>query len=158
MGRIPIQIMGFVVSGLCWLILAAAFQPLQENVGGFMFIYILAQFFLNFGPNATTFVIPGEAFPTKFRSTCHGIAAASGKAGAIVAAQGFSILKDTWGIPTLLYIFAAFMLVGLVFTLLIHETKGKSLEELENHFIYAPTIEKLQEIKCENNASGGINK
>jgi len=28
-------------------------------------------------------------YPTKFRSTCHGISAASGKLGAIVGAFGF---------------------------------------------------------------------
>ena len=51
----------------------------------FVFIYCLANFFQNFGPNTTTFVIPGEAFPTRYRATAHGISAASGKVGAIVA-------------------------------------------------------------------------
>ena len=45
----------------------------------------LAGFFLNFGPNSTTFIIPGGIFPTRYRSTCHGIAAASGKLGAIIS-------------------------------------------------------------------------
>ena len=128
--------MGFIISGLCWLILAAEYDNLTNNVAGFIVIYITAQFFLNFGPNTTTFVIPGEAFPTKFRATCHGIAAASGKAGAILAAHGFSILKDTWGIPTLLYVFSGFMFLGLLTTFMIPETKGKTLEELENQFIF----------------------
>jgi PHS family inorganic phosphate transporter-like MFS transporter len=33
----------------------------------------------------TTFIIPGEIFPTRYRSTGHGIAAACGKLGAIVS-------------------------------------------------------------------------
>jgi PHS family inorganic phosphate transporter-like MFS transporter len=37
------------------------------------------------GPNAMTFIIPGECFPTRYRSTCHGISAASGKLGAVLA-------------------------------------------------------------------------
>lgn len=36
---------------------------------------------MNFGANATTFIIPGEVFPTKVRASAHGISAASGKAG-----------------------------------------------------------------------------
>ena len=40
-------------------------------------------------PNTTEFIIPGELFPTKFRSTCHGIASASGKVGAVVGTFGF---------------------------------------------------------------------
>ena len=51
----------------------------------FVFLYCLANFFQNFGPNTTTFVIPGEVFPTRYRSTAHGISAASGKFGAIIA-------------------------------------------------------------------------
>jgi PHS family inorganic phosphate transporter-like MFS transporter len=63
----------------------------------FVFLYCLADFFQNFGPNTTTFVIPGEIFPTRYRSTAHGISAASGKLGAIVAQVGFSQLKDIGG-------------------------------------------------------------
>jgi MFS transporter, PHS family, inorganic phosphate transporter len=50
-----------------------------------MFLYCLANFFQNFGPNVTTFVIPGEVFPTRYRATGHGFSAACGKLGAIVA-------------------------------------------------------------------------
>jgi MFS transporter, PHS family, inorganic phosphate transporter len=57
----------------------------------------MANFFQNFGPNTTTFVVPGEAFPTRYRSTAHGISAASGKLGAIVAQVGFARLKDIGG-------------------------------------------------------------
>ena len=49
------------------------------------------------GPNSTTFIIPAEVFPTKYRSTCHGISAASGKAGAIVGAFGFGEIPG--GLP-----------------------------------------------------------
>lgn len=47
--------------------------------------------------NRTTFVIPAECFPTRYRSTSHGISAASGKLGAIVAQMGFAGLKDIGG-------------------------------------------------------------
>ncbi|KAG0354679.1 Inorganic phosphate transporter pho84, partial [Mortierella sp. AD032] len=46
-----------------------------------------------FGPNATTFVIPGEVIPTRFRSTGHGISAGMGKLGAIVKHIEFSKTK-----------------------------------------------------------------
>ena len=60
--------------------------PDQESkTKAFVALYILATFFTNFGPTVTTFIIPGEIFPTRYRSTAHGIAAASGKLGAIVA-------------------------------------------------------------------------
>ncbi|KAK3808096.1 MAG: phosphate transporter [Linnemannia elongata] len=135
LGRIKIQVMGFVMSCILFCILGFAYGPIHnQSPVLFIFLFALTQFFQNFGPNATTFIIPGEVFPTRYRSTGHGISAGMGKLGAIVAQIGFSSLKDRGGknagIPQLLQIFALFMFIGLLFTYLVPETKGKTLEEL----------------------------
>ncbi|KAG8073476.1 hypothetical protein GUJ93_ZPchr0006g44137 [Zizania palustris] len=52
-------------------------------------MYGFTFFFANFGPNSTTFIVPAEIYPARLRSTCHGISAAAGKAGAIIGAFGF---------------------------------------------------------------------
>ncbi|KAJ2799269.1 hypothetical protein H4R20_004505 [Coemansia guatemalensis] len=137
LGRRTIQFIGFTVLLILFCILGFAYHKiLDKSVAGFVVLFTLAQFFQNFGPNATTFIIPSEAFPTRFRSTCHGISAACGKIGAVVAQLGFFQLKDRGGknefIPELIQIFALFMLVGLIFTWFVPETKGKSLEELSD--------------------------
>lgn len=94
------------------------------------------------GPNATTFIVPGECFPTRYRSTSHGISAAAGKIGAIVAQTIFGPLRTIGAAPGatgnaaspwldhVMEIFALFMLLGTLTTLLIPETKRKTLEEL----------------------------
>ena len=67
----------------------------------------------NWGPNATTFVIPAELFPTKWKSTGHGISAAAGKAGAIIGAFGFLFASQpalNGSIPT--YACAFYCVVG----------------------------------------------
>ncbi|KAI0412524.1 major facilitator superfamily domain-containing protein [Xylaria grammica] len=46
-------------------------------------LYVLAQVVFNLGPNTMTFILPAELFATKFRGTFYGLAAASGKLGAI---------------------------------------------------------------------------
>ncbi|KAG0268956.1 Inorganic phosphate transporter pho84 [Linnemannia exigua] len=136
LGRIKIQVLGFVMSCILFCILGFAYAPIHnQSPILFVFLFALTQFFQNFGPNATTFIIPGEVFPTRFRSTGHGISAGMGKLGAIVAQVGFSSLKDRGGeknagIPMLLQIFALFMFIGLLFTYLVPETRGKTLEEL----------------------------
>ncbi|MBW0528625.1 hypothetical protein O181_068340 [Austropuccinia psidii MF-1] len=134
-GRKPIQFMGFAALTVLFIIMGSAYHQLVNNaVAVFIVLYCLANFFQNFGPNTTTFIVPGECFPTRYRSTSHGIAAASGKLGAIVAQVGFARLKDIGGkdqyINHIFQIFAAFMFTGLLSTFLIPETKGKSLEEL----------------------------
>ncbi|KAI1750200.1 major facilitator superfamily domain-containing protein [Xylaria castorea] len=45
--------------------------------------YVLAQLIFNLGPNTMTFILPAELFATKYRGTFYGLAAASGKLGAI---------------------------------------------------------------------------
>jgi len=77
-----------------------AYDAMNASASGknaFVFLYCLANFFQNFGPNTTTFVIPGEAFPTRYRSTGHGISAASGKLGAVISQVGFAQLVNIGG-------------------------------------------------------------
>ncbi|KAI0279767.1 phosphate transporter [Russula aff. rugulosa BPL654] len=138
-GRKPIQLMGFSVLTVLFLIMGFAYGPLTKthtDSKWFTFLYCLANFFQNFGPNVTTFVIPGEAFPTRYRSTANGICAASGKFGAVVSQVGFARLRNIGGtnhfVRHILEIFAFFMMTGIFSTLLLPETMGRTLEELSN--------------------------
>ncbi|ORX71881.1 MFS general substrate transporter [Linderina pennispora] len=98
LGRKKIQILGFVMLTILYVILGFAYNRLLDNSSvAFIVLFAFAQFFQNFGPNVTSFVIPGEVFPTRFRATAHGISAAAGKLGAIVAQGGFLQLKDIGG-------------------------------------------------------------
>ncbi|ORZ01002.1 phosphate:H+ symporter [Syncephalastrum racemosum] len=135
LGRKFIQIMGFTMLTIMFVILGFAYNPILEcSVALFIVLYTITQIFFNFGPNTTTFIVPGECYPTRYRSTAHGISAASGKVGSIIAQVAFGLLKDRGGsnawINHLLQIFALFMLTGIFSSLLIPETKGKTLEEL----------------------------
>ncbi|KAJ2749882.1 hypothetical protein H4S06_004512 [Coemansia sp. BCRC 34490] len=135
LGRKRIQLMGFAALTILYIVIGFAYHKiLDKSIPGFVVLFTLAQLFQNFGPNVTTFVIPGEVFPTRFRATAHGISAAAGKLGAIVAQGGFMQLKDRGGknafIDHLLEIFALFMLIGFFVTFWIPESKGKTLEEI----------------------------
>ncbi|KPV74856.1 uncharacterized protein RHOBADRAFT_53788 [Rhodotorula graminis WP1] len=120
-GRKPLQLTGFIGLTITLCCMGFGYDKLKENaVGAFVFLYCLTNFLQNYGPNTTTFVIPGEIFPTRYRSTAHGISAASGKFGAIVAQIIAFKLKDRGGKNA----FVKHILE------VIPETKGKSLEEL----------------------------
>ena len=142
-GRKPIQLMGFIMLTIIFCILGFAYPKIP--VKGKFALYVFANFFQNFGPNTTTFIVPGEVFPTRYRSTSHGISAASGKVGAIIAQVLIGPLRTRGTVTAtnpspwlnhVMQIFALFMFLGIFLTLLIPETKRKTLEELSGEDQY----------------------
>ncbi|PRP77350.1 hypothetical protein PROFUN_05595 [Planoprotostelium fungivorum] len=132
-GRKPLQMFGFAGLTLFMGLLAVFYDLLKANSpNAFIALYAFALFCFNCGPNTTTFIIPGEVFPTRFRSTCHGISAAAGKAGAIIGTFAFPVVtaEVSYGFRLLLGVFAIVMFLGLLITFLIPESKGMSLEEV----------------------------
>ncbi|KAB8225862.1 phosphate permease [Aspergillus novoparasiticus] len=152
LGRKPIQLMGFIVLTIVFIVIGFAYEPLKRSNNGLLALYVIAQFFFNFGPNATTFIVPGECFPTRYRSTSHGISAVSGKVGAIIAQCVFGPLahkgakegknsSDTPWLDHVMQIFALFMLCGCFTSLLIPETKRKTLELMSGEEPPTPSSE-----------------
>lgn len=157
-GRKPIQYTGFGALFAIFAVMGFGYDrfvagsdsdggtnhPITPGITAYVFIYCLAYFFQNFGPNTTTFIIPGEIFATRYRSTAHGIASASGKSGAILVQVVFELwlfrtnagvggLQDfRKPIRTMFIIFSFLMLTGLVSTWCLPETKNRSLEDLSN--------------------------
>ncbi|XP_020094001.1 probable inorganic phosphate transporter 1-8 [Ananas comosus] len=144
-GRFTIQLLGFFMMTVFMLGLAVPYHhwTTPGHHAGFLVMYAFTFFFANFGPNSTTFIVPAEIFPARLRSTCHGISAAAGKAGAIVGAFGFlyaaqnqdKALADPGypagiGVRNSLFVLAGISFLGLLFTFLVPESKGKSLEEM----------------------------
>ncbi|KAK4400292.1 Inorganic phosphate transporter 1-4 [Sesamum angolense] len=145
LGRFAIQLIGFFFMTVFMFALAFPYDhwTKPDNRIGFVVMYSLTFFFANFGPNATTFVVPAEIFPARLRSTCHGISAAAGKLGAIIGAFGFLYLAQNQdkkkadagypagiGVKNSLIVLGVVNLLGLLFTFLVPEAKGKSLEDL----------------------------
>lgn len=140
LGRKPIQLGGFVILTILFIVIGFAYNVLSSHA--LLALYVIAQFFFNFGPNSTTFIVPGECFPTRYRSTSHGISAGTGKLGAIIAQCVFGPLRTRGALPGasgaaaspwlnhVMQIFALFMFCGILTSFLIPETKRKTLEEL----------------------------
>ncbi|XP_042486612.1 inorganic phosphate transporter 1-4-like [Macadamia integrifolia] len=144
-GRFKIQLMGFFFMTVFMFSIAIPYHywSVKGHHVGFIILYALTFFFANFGPNSTTFVVPAEIFPARFRSTCHGVSSASGKAGAIVGAFGFLYAAQNQdkskadagyppgiGVRNSLIVLAIVNVLGFAFTFLVPESKGKSLEEI----------------------------
>ncbi|KAI3749931.1 hypothetical protein L2E82_20552 [Cichorium intybus] len=156
-GRFRIQLFGFSMMTIFMFALAFPYNHWThpENNIKFVVLYSLTFFFANFGPNATTFIVPAEIFPARVRSTCHGISAASGKLGAIVGAFGFLYLAQNQdpakadagypagiGVKNALIVLGVINFLGTLCTFLVPESKGISLEEMSGENEDQPTIAK----------------
>ncbi|KAJ5666524.1 uncharacterized protein N7477_008972 [Penicillium maclennaniae] len=76
---------GFLALAALFIALGTMFITVRMEGPVAVVFYIIGQLLFNFGPNGTTYIIPAEVFPTRYRATCYGISAASGKFGSILA-------------------------------------------------------------------------
>jgi putative MFS transporter len=132
LGRIRLQIIGFFgcALGLLLASLSADFEGSARVVvifAGFM----LFNFMTNLGPNAQTYLLAGEVFPTSIRGQGAGFAAAFAKIGAVATAFLFPILLATIGTRALLYGLIVTSVLGAVVTWLTRiETTGVNLDKM----------------------------
>ncbi|KAJ5895078.1 hypothetical protein N7495_006769 [Penicillium taxi] len=82
--RVALQKYMFILLAALFIALGCLFFTLKESTSAIIALYIVGQILFNFGPNATTYMIPAELFPTRYRGTCYGISAAAGKLGSIL--------------------------------------------------------------------------
>jgi MFS transporter, putative metabolite transport protein len=131
-GRIWLQVIGFVgcAAGLMVASFSDSFTGSTRTAvifAGFM----LFNFMTNLGPNAQTYLLAGEVFPTAIRGTGAGFAAAVGKIGAVATAFLFPVLLVSIGTAALLYILVATSILGAVITWMFRiETNGVSLDDI----------------------------
>ena len=138
-GRKTIQLTGFSMMALSFGLLALFPQLLAAAyVVQFLILYGISYFFIEFGPNVTTFIYPPEVFPVTARGTGSGMAAAGGKTGAFIGTfLDVFILALHNGEILLFGILAIFAILGFLVTLvLLPEPKRKSLEESSNESRY----------------------
>ena len=127
-GRIPLQISGFLGCAL-GLMAAAIASSSPQRPGPFLLALLLVQFMTNLGPNAQTYLLAGELFPTPLRGLGAGLAAAAGKLGAVLTAGLFPTLLKAWGVQPLLLLLVVTSLLGALVTWCYRlETAGMPLE------------------------------
>ena len=141
-GHRRLQFIGFSVMALCFLVLAIAPQ-LTEQVAPFLAILGLSYFFIQFGPNMTTFVLPSEVFPVSMRTTGHGIAAGIGKLGAFVGVFLVPQLQKQVNLRGMLLVAGAAAIFGFLLTMVLPEPARRNLEEVSGEDADNMTIPAL---------------
>jgi MFS family permease len=123
-GRIKLQIFGFIGCAV-GLGLAALSLVGGHNMPLLFAGFMLFNFMTNLGPNAQTYLLAGEVFPTAIRGYGAGFAASFAKIGAVATAFLFPILLKDIGTQALLFGLIIASLLGAVATWAFRiETRG----------------------------------
>jgi hypothetical protein len=130
-GLVMLQTTGFMVMAAALAVLAAT-QGLTAG-SALQTVLVFAAFaafnlFMNAGPNATTYSMPADAFPTVLRGAGAGVAAAAGKTGAALGTFLFPLLQHGLGLPLTLLLIAGGCVAAAVITFALrrHVTAGSA--------------------------------
>lgn len=121
-GRIHMQIAGFTGMALGMLLLL--FAVLAGGGEGAHIVLVFAGFILfnlamNAGPNATTFTMAPELFPTGIRASASGFAAAAAKVGATLGIFMLPQVKEFAGVAGVLALMAVVSALGATITAIL---------------------------------------
>ncbi|KAL2137092.1 hypothetical protein VTI74DRAFT_9698 [Chaetomium olivicolor] len=133
----------FIILTLLFLVTGGVYYSVAHKPGAPATVVCVAicHFMFNFGANTLTFLIPAEIFPTCYRSTCHGISAAAGKLGSIVAVLVVYGINAGYSSPTrqglIFLLFATFMALGAIYS-----------------WAYLPDVQRVVRDAAEDGTSG----
>lgn len=126
-GRMRLQLLGFVGMAIGTTIIAVTSQSGHATatvIAGFVVFNVA----VNLGPNATTYLIPAEVFPTRLRTTGHGFAAACGKLGATFGVLLLPTALADYGRTPVMFGLGGLCVLGAVVTALLRiETRGSAI-------------------------------
>jgi PHS family inorganic phosphate transporter-like MFS transporter len=128
-GHRRLQLIGFAVMAVTFVALGLI-PSLTSVVAIFLAIFGLSYFFIEFGPNTTTFVLPSEVFPVSQRTTGHGIAAGIGKLGAFAGVFLVPQLESAIGLRGMLLVAGGSAVLGYLLTHVLPEPARRNLEEV----------------------------
>ncbi len=132
LGRIRLQIGGFIGCAVGLLIASFSIDFSGPAKIEMIFVgFMLFSFMTNIGPNAQTYLLAGEVFPTEVRGMGAGFAASFAKIGAVATAFLFPILLAAIGTRFLLYGLVVTSILGAIVTWRYRiETTGINLDEV----------------------------
>jgi SP family arabinose:H+ symporter-like MFS transporter len=109
------------------------------NAHHYLLLAFIIMFIIGFASSTgvVTWVVISEIFPTKLRGVAMGVAVLALWAADYVVSQTFPMLNEGIGPSNTFLCYAGCCLAGLIFTILmVPETKGRTLEEIEASWIH----------------------
>ncbi|KAG6067444.1 hypothetical protein E4U33_005275 [Claviceps sp. LM78 group G4] len=143
----------FLILAVFLLITGGVYYTVRRTAAAPATVVFVAihHFVFNFGANTLTFIIPAEIFPTCYRCTCHGIPAAAGKLGSIMAVLVVYGINSTYKSDTrqglIFLLFGSVAAFGAVFSWLYLPDSQRVIEDEDSgkKFLETKNLEELGE-------------
>lgn len=135
-GRKPLLIWGFAGLSISLFFIGTLFNQTGGDTPFLLgaFILYIAIFAATLGPGV--WVVISEIYPTKIRGRAMSLATLSLFVGSTFVTQTYPLLRESLGIGNTFILYGLVMLPAALFVRkLLPETKGRSLEEIERHWI-----------------------
>jgi len=133
-GPKKMQLFGFSTLLLLFTLVSISLAQEVHSNGHKVLLFALycgTFFFYNFGPNSTTFILPGQAFGASESPFFGGLSAASGKSGALIGSALFKWMLDQFGVLSVMICCIIICSVALVFTFFFVEKDRLGLSNAE---------------------------
>ncbi len=135
LGRRPLMLIGSIGLAIVYLILAYLLQ--SHAAAGVVSVFVLIAiglYSISLAP--VTWVLISEIFPNKIRGAASSVAIVSLWIAYFILVFTFPILAEKIGTFGPFYLYAVICFLGFLFILKkVRETKGQTLEQLENNFV-----------------------
>jgi putative MFS transporter len=120
-GRIRMQVIGFagMAAGMLILLAAVGLTNSRLHIPLVFVGFILFNLLMNAGPNSTTFTFAPILFPIQLRGTASGFAAGVAKLGATLGVFLLPIVKEKFGLQSVLGTVSTVSLLALVITFVL---------------------------------------
>ncbi|MBC7570079.1 MAG: MFS transporter, partial [Spirosoma sp.] len=135
LGRKPLMLFGAIGLSVLYVIIATLLQTGAS--AGLLSIFVLlaiATYVTSLAP--VTWVLISEIFPNRVRGLASSVAILALWGSYFILVFTFPILAETLGTYGPFWLYAVICLIGFIFVLRnVRETKGKTLEEMEEVFM-----------------------
>lgn len=134
-GRKKLMVLGSIGLGITYLLLGSAFFFELKGIAVLSLVIIaIAIYAMSLAP--ITWVILSEIFPNRIRGAAMALATFALWVACFILTYTFPLLNASLGAAGTFWVYAGICLAGFVFILSrIPETKGKSLEDIENELV-----------------------
>ncbi|KAK5987635.1 Repressible high-affinity phosphate permease [Cladobotryum mycophilum] len=153
----------FFVLAIFFVITGGVFYGVHGGPGAPATVVLVAvcHFLFNFGANTLTFIIPAEIFPTCYRSICHGISAAAGKLGSIIAVLIVYGINSAYHSPSrqglIFILFGPIAAFGAIFSWAYLPDPQRSADDGQGKkYLETKTLEELGEGRVRARQGGDV--